>query len=106
MEVDFKYLHLKFDTKVPDGATRLRAFAEHTFGRPIAKAVAALNGFRLFYTQGDKHLAVIEADVDALIDNAEQGTVTARMEYMLGDRKRDDPIDGWISVIVFVQYAD
>lgn len=105
MPVTFISKYVKFSTRNPRGNEgHINFFTEHTFGRRILRAETVLNGFRLNFTQGDRHLETLQMDTDAIIDDIERGTVTARLQVMLADKNADDPFTGWATVVVFVEY--
>jgi hypothetical protein len=107
MSIDFAQVHIDFPTFNPRGANQeQRFFGEHTFGRRIRKATAAINGFELYFTQSDHHFQNILVGCDAIIDDAARGTVTARIKLKLADKNFDDPVDGWVTVVIFADLID
>jgi hypothetical protein len=107
MSIDFAHVHIDFPTFNPRGANQeQRFFGEHTFGRRIRKATAAINGFELYFTQSDHHFQNILVGCDAIIDDAQRGTVTARIKLKLADKNFDDPVDGWVTVVIFADLID
>ncbi|MEM6720233.1 MAG: hypothetical protein AAF611_12985 [Bacteroidota bacterium] len=105
MPVTFKRKTVNIGTRNPRGnENQLQFFTEHTFGRKIIRAETVLNGYRLKFTNGDHHLETLQVDTDAIIDDANRGTVTARIELMLADYNADDPFKGWVTVVIFVEY--
>jgi hypothetical protein len=107
MGMDFAVVLIDFHTFNPRGVRdEKRFFGEHTFGRRILKATAAINAFELNFTDGDHNLQHILVGCDAVVDNAETGTVTARVKLKFADEGFDDPVDGWVNVVLFVEVAD
>ena len=105
MPLTFVRKVVNFGTRNPDGnENELTFFTEHTFGRRITNAETVINGFRLKFTQGDRNLETIQVDTDAIIDSADRGTVTARIQVMLADKNADDPFSGWVTVVIFAEY--
>jgi hypothetical protein len=43
---------------------------------------------------------------DAIIDDAARGTVTARIKLKFADKDYNDPVDGWVTVVLFVDVID
>ncbi|TAH51628.1 MAG: hypothetical protein EYC68_09700 [Chloroflexota bacterium] len=104
MSIDFAQVHIDFHTFNPQGRNEeQRFFGEHTFGRRVRKATAAINGFELYFTQGDHNVRNILVGCDAIIDDAANGTVTARIKLKFADQNYDDPVDGWVTVVLFVE---
>ena len=107
MSIDFAQIHIDFRTFNPRGLNQeQRFFGEHTFNRRIRKATAAINGFELYFAESDHHFQTILVGCDAIIDDAERGTVSARIKLKLADKNFDDPVDGWVTVVLFVEVID
>ncbi len=105
MPVTFITKTVNFGTRNPKGnENQIDFFTEHTFGRRIVRAETVLNGFRLKFTNGDHHLETLQMDTDAIVDDRDRGTVTARIQIMLADKNADDPFRGWATVIIFAEY--
>ncbi len=43
---------------------------------------------------------------DAIIDDAAVGTVTARIKLKFADDSYNDTVDGWVTVVLFVDLVD
>jgi len=81
MSIDFQQIHIDFHTFNTRGQNiETRFFGEHTFHRRIRKAVAAISAFELFFTQSDHNIKNILVGAEALIDDANNGTVTDQTE--------------------------
>jgi hypothetical protein len=104
MSIDFAQVHIDFRTFNPQGRNEeQRFFGEHTFGRRVRKATAAINGFELYFPQGDHHVRNILVGCDAIIDDAANGTVTARIKLKFADKNYDAPVDGWVTIVLLVE---
>jgi hypothetical protein len=102
MSLDFAAVHIDFRPFNTRGANiETRFFGEHTFNRPIRKAVATINAFELYFPDSDHHIQNILVGCDAIVDDASVGTVTARIKLKFADRSFDDPVDGWVTVVIF-----
>src|SRR5262245_10080005 len=107
MSIDFAQIYIDFPTFNTGGVNReTRFFGEHTFGRRIRKATAAINGFELNFTQSDHNIQSILVGVEAIIDDANRGTVTGRVKLKFADEGFDDPVDGWVTMIIFADVID
>ena len=107
MSIDFTQVHIDFHAFNPQGRNEeIRFFGEHTFGRRVRKATAAINGFELYFTESDHNIRNILVGCDAIIDDAVRGTVTARIKLKFADKDYNDPVDGWVTVVLFVDVID
>jgi hypothetical protein len=107
MGMDFQQIYIDFRAFNTNGRNEeTRFFGEHTFGRRIRKASAAINGFELYFGNSDHEIKNILVGCDTIIDNANTGTVTARIKLKFADGGYDDPVDGWVNVLVFADIVD
>jgi hypothetical protein len=107
MSLDFAQVHIDFRAFNTQGANvETRFFGEHTFNRRIRRATSAINGFELYFTDSDHHIQNILVGCDTIIDDADVGTVTARIKLKFADRNFDDPVDGWVTVVIFADLVD
>jgi len=107
MSIDFHEIYIDFRTFNPNGRNaEQRFFGQHTFGRRIRKASAAINGFELYFGNSDHEIRNILVGCDAIIDDANAGTVSARIKLKFADDGYDDPVDGWVNILMFVDIVD
>lgn len=107
MSIDFHEILIDFrafNTRGRNEETRF--FGEHTFNRRIRKASAAINGFELYFGNSDHEIRNILVGCDAIIDDPNVGTVSARIKLKFADDGYDDPVDGWVNVLMFVDTVD
>ncbi len=99
MAVDFRSVSIT----IPNGTGRRSIEGAAVFGSQVIRAGVALNGFRLDYANGDKHVNVVEADVDILAITA--NTVRFRVECLLADKNFDDPYSGYVTALVTAEVS-
>lgn len=86
---------------IPRGTGRRSIVRKVTFPSKVRTAQAALNGFKLDYADSDKHINVVEADVDRL--SISGSTVEVRVECSYADRNFDDPYSGYVTALVIAE---
>jgi hypothetical protein len=84
---------------IPSGAGRKTFGDTVDFPSNVIRADAALNGFKLDYTEGgDRHINEVEVDIDV---GPIQGTsVGFTIETQYADVNFDDPYSGYVTVLV------
>ena len=89
---------------IPSGTGRRAIPGSATFGSRVIGAGVGLNGFMLdFDVDGDRHINVLEVDVDfvSIIGN----TVNFVVECQYADVNFDDPYKGYVTVFVVAEVA-
>lgn len=84
----------------PQTGQRFTQTFTHNFGRKVRIADAAINGFKLEFTNADHHVHIAEVDIDAKIVG--NNVVEYTIEMLLRDRSGniDDPYSGYIQVLI------
>ena len=88
---------------IPAGTGRRSISREVTFGSRVLSANVALNGFKLDFSNSDKHINIVEADVDR--SSISGNTVTIRVECNYADKNFDDPYSGYVTALVIAEVA-
>ena len=100
--IDFKSTWVRFD---PTRGRKQKEPGHVTFSRPVRTANFALKGFKIGFTDGDRHVHQFETDVDLKSINGP--TVNFNVDFLLRDSsgKIDDRFDGWVEVLVIADLA-
>jgi hypothetical protein len=107
MSIDFHQVYIDFRAFNTQGVNReQRFYGEHTFNRRLRKAVAAINGFELYFGNSDHEIKNILVGCEAIIDDPNVGTVSVMIKLKFADSGYDDPVDGWVNAVVFVDTVD
>jgi hypothetical protein len=94
MAIDFGRSSVTVDPGT--GARSIKGFVD--FRRPVARAAAAIEGFKLDYLNDDHHINIVEVDVDVTDTPGTRVEFTVECQY--ADKNFDDRYQGYVSVLV------
>jgi hypothetical protein len=100
MALDFRPVGIHFD--VTSGIIQ-RETGTAVFGGPVKRAIASLNGFNVFYANGDHPTR--RQFVDLKVSEINNNTVTVEASLLLrdGSGNIDDPFGGDVDVVVLAE---
>jgi len=102
MALDFRRVAVPFN---PTAGAAQRENGIAVFGSTVRRADVALQGFNIFYTNGDHHILREQIDVDLTSINGD--SVNFAVDFTLRDNSGtfDDPFGGSVEVLVIADVA-